>query len=377
MLGWFAALILPAIPLLSLPVSVIQFIELGVPDSLTPQSDGCSDASNAPWTHSRLGTFSRDPVISCPLGTFKYRVCCRPNQPKNINIKFIVDNGEEVVSTKDFRSNVLLNAIALYEKPVAWVVPGMLADDLVLSELTTLIKTFVNQGFNVMLVGWDEIDKNFGQSLSDSQVVAAMLGSMMLDSGTTDRSVCVGFSYGAHVCGMAGKFVKKEGKTIPRCHLLDPAGPGFELTLDHRTRLSSGDCDVMVSVHTTRATFTNHPMSLLHLSGFGTIERTAYDCSFEVNDGCALNQPGCFELQKLHFMIRRVNHRTYRQRGPPGQRCAHSRALSLYVSSLRKSCDLMGHDATSSMRFPPFDECEGGMHKTFKVNTTMAGDPYC
>lgn len=377
MLGFFMAIVMPFLPFLSMPVSVIQLSGDMIPDQPNPESIGCEAASEDPWTHPFLGTFSRDSQSSCPLGTLKFRSCCRPSHPRDIRFRFIADVDGEIVTSKDFRSSRLLDAIAYHNKPVVWIIPGIMADDIVLEEIASLTDAYVERGHNVLILDWDELEKPFGQSVADAEVVSALLAFMMLESETMDRSLCIGFSMGAHVCAMASKWADKEGKQkLPRCYLLDPSGPGFDRKIDAKRRLALGDCDVMVAVHTSGTVMTNYPISRIHIPGFGSMSRDA-DCSFEVNRASAYDQPGCADLTRLQYMHMRSNSRPFKERGPPAQRCGHSRALSLFVSALERSCDLEGIDGKMVMRFPPHDKCERGMQKVLKVNTTMDAHPFC
>jgi hypothetical protein len=370
-------IIMPMLPLLQLPISSLEFIKHAAPDMMHHETAGCDDFSDKSWSHPLLGTFSRNAENLCKTGTLRRRSCCRPNQPKHIRYRFLVDNSDEVIATRDFRSHTLSDAIALDNKPVVWFIPSMLSDDFVVEDAMDLSEAFIKKGYTVVLLDWDEIEKGFGQSIANTRVLAEMVAHLMHQSGTIDRSLCVGFSFGAHVCGMASKRLKhKSGKKIPRCHLLDPAGPGFELTPGAGTHLENGDCEVMIAVHTTHVTMSNTPVSILHNNGFGTMLRHA-DCSFEVNGASAYDQPGCADLQKLNKMIRRKNKEPFIRRGPPAQRCGHARALSMYLSSVEKRCTIHGQSGLKKMRFPPFDDCKAGMKQEFSVNTTMGIKPYC
>ena len=178
------------------------------------------------------------------------------------------------------------------------------------------------------------------------------------------------------MCGMTGKFVQRRGQHLQRCYLLDPVGPGFDGGHDSR-RAMSGDCAVVVSVHTTEVTMTNYPISRLHVPGFGSSLRDA-DCNFIVNDGSAYEQPGCLDLKQWNSMQNRVNRHRYRDRGPAGQMCGHARALSLFLNSLQGSCDLVAQDEEGRrMQFPPLDQCSSGMDRRLNITTKRAGRPFC
>ena len=69
--------------------------------------------------------------------------------------------------------------------------------------------------------------------------------------GLAERSICAGFSLGSHICGEAGSFLRRKGKTLYKCHGIDPAGPGFD-GCSSDIRLDKTDCGIVTSIHTSQ-----------------------------------------------------------------------------------------------------------------------------
>ena len=375
MIGVLLQVLGPIMPILSAFVSQFNLGDSN-PASVGLSKHGCDAWSDDPWTDPMLGTFARDVPKACPKTSIRSQSCCEPSHPHNITMSWIVDNGDhDVFEVDDYRSHELVQLIREYpEKPVIFYVPALFADEFILLEHTALRNAYIRMGFTFVMLTWDELEKGFGQSVANIQVVAKMLSYVMIRSDSVTRSTCIGFSSGSHLCGLAGKYVKEHHQVIPKCYFLDPTGPGFD-TVSPEYRLEKSDCGVTVGIHTTGPALTTFPISRLNVVGFGTPLRNAH-CSFEINEATDISQPGCLDLRNKNFLLRRSNGVNFNERGPPGQRCAHIRALSLFISALDEACDLYGK-ASDRMPFPPFDTCTEGMNQVFKVKTTSYEEPFC
>jgi pancreatic triacylglycerol lipase len=161
--------------------------------------------------------------------------------------------------------------------------------------------------FNVIFIDWSEGARTINYIGARNRVgtvgtyIASYLD-FLHENGFIqfNRVGLVGFSLGAHICGLAGKEVRRG-----RVHSiigLDPAGPLFS-TRDPSGRLDAGDADYVEVIHT------NGPTLLIVGAGIGSPIGHA---DFWPNGGTS--QPGCLT-----------------------NTCSHGRAVDFYGKTLELS----------------------------------------
>ena len=202
------------------------------------------------------------------------------------------------------------------------------------------------RGFHVVLVDWHLGNRLYLQSMANVRTVGALLGQLMYQMKVTDRSVCTGFSLGAHICQEAAKYLKKRGQIIPKCEGIDPAGPGFD-GCSNDIRLDKSDCTLVTVMHTSA--FKNAG-SLMFGQGFGTTIKSGH-CDYWVNDG--MDQPKCDNgtLPKLQKKLFSGMFGKFTQDLEWAWECSHYRAVYYYLSQARRDCNFIGREG----------QCGGGV----------------
>lgn len=145
-----------------------------------------------------------------------------------------------------------------------------------------------NGSYNIITVDWgkaaiaDYITASYRVKLVGI-VVAKLIDFLHHETGIAfDNIHVIGFSMGAHIAGIAGKFVK-TGR-LPVIYGLDPALPLFRYE-NINGRLHVNDADYVEIIHTSVGSYGyDHPM--------GHVD-------FYINYG--YNQPGCFFNECSHF----------------------------------------------------------------------------
>lgn len=140
----------------------------------------------------------------------------------------------------------------------------------------------------------------FPKAIGNARVVAK-LSALVLEATNISPSDIhiIGYSLGAHIAGLIGKFFNEKGKKLRRITGLDPTGGVFELQ-EPQVVLDSSDAELVVVLHTNSAVF-------------GMIAPCGH-IDFYFNGG--VNQPGC-NLNAL---------------------CSHGRATEYFVEALNGTC---------------------------------------
>jgi len=170
------------------------------------------------FTDPQLGTFKRD----CNKNCLRNLACCPPMTPKELDVRFIYSssktNGQFITLKDRIRSR----------KKIAWIIHGFLNHYFEDRDYNDTKDAYIDRGYDAIIVDWNKGNRDYGQAVSNVQVVGALVGQMMAAQGAAGRSVCVGFSLGAHVCGEAGEWLRDRGVSLAKCDVIDPAGPGFD-----------------------------------------------------------------------------------------------------------------------------------------------------
>lgn len=281
-----------------------------------------------------LGDFiTKKDSLYCHSNCTRHLICCAPQTPGEIGVQFIYSN------SRTSSRRIGLNDRVSPNKKIVWVVHGFLNNYTEDSAFNDTKDAYIDRGFDVIVVDWSLGNRLYLQSLANVRVVGALVGQMMVRLGVIERSLCAGFSLGAHVCGEAGKWVKRNSnKVIWKCHGLDPAGPGFD-GCDSELRLDPSDCKTVISMHTSQY---NTVLSLLGKSGLGTKYRTGH-CDFWMND--AITQPNCANPNAtlLGIKLNILKGKFGKIAKDVDFSCSHSRAMQYYISYVNQECEFTGY----------------------------------
>lgn len=335
------------------------------------------------WYHHILGHFHRTPEY-CDASCMRDVICCTPETPEELRVNFYLSTPHSPyplrVDVGDYHARNLLRESP---RPVVIIVHGFLNHHIEDSIWNETRDAHLMRGSNVILVDWNRGNRLYPQSMANVRVVGALLGRLLEYLTVSEKSECVGFSLGAHICGEAGSWLRKHSMTLDRCVGIDPAGPGFDgCSHLQQVTLDKSDCRVVRIIHTSQF--------LGHMDGFGSRFKSGH-CDYWIND--ALRQPGCtHERSLISIEINSRSDRLFASDLMPiaGISCAHNRAMKIYLSQVRRDCDFRGDEAdecgngrlcvplSPSMRMslPPDDSCTPYSDVDLLVETT-ASQPFC
>lgn len=161
------------------------------------------------------------------------------------------------------------------------------------SDVNTYIRAayLESSDVNVISVDWstgsDRISINYGKSEEDVKTYGKILASFLdfLQShynNTFDRTTIVGHSLGAHLAGIAGKYVTGQLDMIMG---LDPAGPLYIRLLEYN-RISKGDAKYVQIIHTNTANY-GFTYPLGDTDFYPNYGATQPECLSDVSTGCS------------------------------------------------------------------------------------------
>lgn len=332
-----------------------------------------------------LGDFrSKKNSIYCSSNCTRALTCCTPQTEREIDVRFIYSTTKTNGARVRFNDEVSRQLIQMSNRTLVWIVHGY-RDNVTRRVLFNETKdAFIDRGgYDVVVVDWSHGNREYFQSIANVRVVGAIIGRMMEYLGVEGRSICSGFSLGAHACGEAGSWMKKKGKIISKCHGIDPAGPMFD-GCGPEIRLDATDCGVVTSIHTSQY---NYVTSLIGKEGLGTKVKSGH-CDFWMNDG--MDQPNC--TNSTNFLSQMI----------PKDSCHHARAMRYYISQIKKDCKFEGNrgecgsakvcrmspsspstsssspslDQPPQMTLSPDDSCLSSMNVDYSIRTT-GSQPFC
>lgn len=356
--------------------------------NVSPFLLNCDSDSDAPWSHPLLGTFAREPEKFCSSNCLRNLVCCRPNLINHLDIRFILSNQEEQTIVGRF-DDPGFRKYFQKDRKVVFISHGFANDFRQFTPVNETRDGYLVLGYDVVIVDWHFADAVYGQAIYNMRVVGAMVGYMVDTYDLEDKVICVGFSLGAHLCGEAGKWLQKhKNKTMAECHMLDPAGPGYDGCEDD-LRGNKNDCALVLALHTSQNTSIVNPFQILLTQGFGTKYKTGH-CDFWVNDALMWRHPDCYtprpNFYNNYFNTSKIVNWTFQTS------CSHHRAMDVYNSQLKGGCLFMGTECTNcghvreckpveggmNMTMPPFTtECDSSMDKDFRVLAKSSRYPFC
>ncbi|XP_043556945.1 phospholipase A1 member A isoform X2 [Chiloscyllium plagiosum] len=181
------------------------------------------------------------------------------------------------------------------------------------SWVDTLAKELLDaMDVNVVIVDWiigsTALYHNVVQNSAELGLKVSILIRDLMSHGSTEDSFhLIGISLGAHVAGFVGRMFKGKLGQITG---LDPAGPKFSKAgVDER--LDPGDAVFVEAIHSD--------------SDYFGISRPVGHIDFYLNDG--KDQPGCtrpFLTSVYKYLV-----------------CDHTRAIFVYISSIKNQCPLV------------------------------------
>ena len=336
------------------------------------------------WQDYILGDFrTKKNSPYCSSNCSRSLTCCTPQRESEIAVKFIYSTSKTNGARIRFNDDVSRQWVqSSSNKTLVWIVHGFRDNVTRRAVFNETKDAFIDRGdYDVILVDWSRGNKEYFQSLANVRVIGAIVGRMMDFLGVEGRSVCSGFSLGAHICGEAGSWLKqRKNKVLSKCHGIDPAGFQFD-GCGPEVRLDPSDCGIVTAIHTSQY---NTITSLIGKEGLGTKVKTGH-CDFWLNDG--MDQPNC--TTETNFFRQLM----------PKKSCHHARAIYYYVSQIKKACNFEGKEAkcgsaqvcklspergtsSSSLSHPPQmimspdDSCSSAMNVDYHAKTTGI-HPFC
>ncbi|NXJ59534.1 LIPHA Lipase, partial [Rostratula benghalensis] len=178
------------------------------------------------------------------------------------------------------------------------------------------------EDINLIIVDWNRgaTTVNYRTAVENCRKVAEILKNyvdqMLVDGASLDTMYMIGVSLGAHIAGFVGQ--KYNGK-IGRITGLDPAGPSFNRE-PPEGRLDHTDAQFVDVIHSDAG-------ALGFMKSLGTID-------FYANGGNG--QPGCPRtlFSGLHYF-----------------KCDHQRSVFLFLSSLKRRCDIITYPCKSYLDY--------------------------
>ena len=321
----------------------------GTIQTLFREVNSCAGTQQKGWSDRDLGDFSigsNSPY--CSDKCYRSFFCCAPQKPDELQVKFLFsykDNGRThtlLVNNDGTEQSRQVQEILNRNRNqhITWFVHGLINDIYVEPIYNQTRDALLNRGDLVVLVDWHEGNRLYLQSMANVRTVGALLGQLMYKLKVYDRSTCTGFSLGSHICGEAGKYLKKHGAILDKCEGVDPAGPAFDHCSDE-IKLDKSDCRLVTAMHTSQFESLG---SLAFGQGFGTQEKTG-SCDYWVNDG--MDQPNCDNatLSGLSKKLFSGMFGKFTQDLEWAWECSHYRAVYYYLSQVRRDCNFIGREA--------------------------------
>lgn len=274
-----------------------------------------------------LGYFGPTNVAGCKASQ------CPPERPSVINTRFLlVTNkfGERFITYDDSTALKLFTS-----DTVVIIIHGTFQSYYIDPWFNETTSYWLRLGADVILVDWSAGNKDFRVSAANTQTVAAQTGQLMSYFNIMEKTTCVGVGSGAHVCGLAGQWLKfKKQPKLAKCTGLDPAGGPFNDCPGNYT-LSPNDCGVVNVVHTSYSP-----------EGEG-MDRSLGHCDFWVNyltpfDDC----DGRKSMKSMHQAVKTAkvikhgskmkklsSNRIYKSLSDKFS-CRHKKAMYLYLEQL-------------------------------------------
>lgn len=246
----------------------------------TSNGDNCICSRSDP----ELGDFYAD-ARYCDKRCLRDELCCGPETVQALATQFFLTDDTVLNYPIGIDSVAAAKKLIGRDRQVVFVVHGFLENiNLSGKEWNDTRTGWVNRGAKVITVDWSRGNRLYRQAIANVRVVGALVGQLIRRLDIADRTLCVGFSLGAQVCGEAGAWLRKKGLTLAKCHGLDPAAPGYDgCGLD--LRLDPTDCGVVTVIHSSQW----DELFSTDIIGCGTKFKSGH-CDFWMND--ALTQPG-------------------------------------------------------------------------------------
>lgn len=336
------------------------------------------------WSDPILGEFKTERKY-CDPRCLRSLFCCAPEQLEELNVQFSFTSAKDPTNStltyygdKKVRSN-----LSSHNRTVVITVHGFLNHHAYETVWNQTRDGFLARGHDVIVVDWSRGNRLYLQSMANVRVVGALIGQLIMYLNIANRTLCVGFSLGSHICGEAGSWLKAQGQFLARCHGIDPAGPGYD-GCGAEIRLDPSDCGVVTAIHSSQ---------FVEMLGFGTKYKSGH-CDFWMND--ARHQPNCDNNPSFPTLVRDIFYGNLGRLGRTVEHvvgCAHIRSMRYYLSQVTGRCNFTGIEmshcglgkkcfairekrAPKVMELPPDDTCHSGLNLDFRVETT-GFEPFC
>lgn len=149
-----------------------------------------------------------------------------------------------------------------------------------------------NESYNIIILDWSMLTTApwYAQAIINARFTGKVLATFLEHYHSNkelsiDNVHIVGFSLGAHVAGIAGKFLRVKGQKVARITGLDPAFPGFQIK-DRRSRLTYSDA-IYVDVIHTDASLLGFPVPIGHADFYPNYFNPPTQ---QMQPGCQINQ---------------------------------------------------------------------------------------
>jgi len=331
--------------------------------------------SSKGWNDPELGDFSTDPDSPyCSSNCSRHLLCCPPQRPQELDVQFIFSRDKDSstlikVHDEDFKDKIP------DDRSIAWIIHGFMNDIHLDNVFNRTKDAYIDRGVSVIIVDWTKGNREYFQSIANVRVVGALVGQMMDWLNVHDRSLCVGFSLGSHICGEAGSFLKSRGKVLRECHGVDPAGPAFDGCNDFRISLDPSDCGLVTSIHATQYT---NPIAILTEHRWGTSVKTG-DCDFWIKHD-AIDKSSCNILGfvgNATVSLFKGDIEKFRENVMQIGSCRHLIGMELYMRHVSGMINLEGvlvkdienedESLPETMFAPPDDSCSPSMNVDYKI----------
>ncbi|KAG5672356.1 hypothetical protein PVAND_002489 [Polypedilum vanderplanki] len=255
--------------------------------------------------------------------------------PEN-DVFFVLRNkksefGKEQVFTYETREKLIESKEFDPSKPVIFHVHGF-NENRKIKEHKLLSKEIINKNdANLFFVDWSKGATTIVYASARSKVndVAKIIGDFYnyfqsQFKNDPSKTSCIGFSLGAHICGLIYQYLEKEkfGEIIG----LDPAGPLFDVN-DNTTRINSKSGDYVECIHT------GFPLGI-----------RAPICQADFFASKGEKQPGCQNILGFDNLI-----------------CSHYRAVHYYIEASQNPQAFYGNscDSFESVLIENFNDAFG------------------
>ena len=329
-----------------------------------------------------MGSFAVESKY-CDARCLRNLFCCSPEKKEDLNVQFLFTSASQPKVTHILRFGDEKSRQLMSNRTTVFIVHGFLNHFMYEGMWNQTRDGHISRGSDVVIVDWSRGNRLYLQSMANVRVVGALIGQLIHFLDIANRSTCVGFSLGSHVCGEAGSWLIKNGfEKMSKCIGIDPAGPGYD-GCSNDIRLDPSDCRVVTAIHSSQ---------FVEMLGFGTRFKSGH-CDYWMNHG--RQQPDCSKNPPFSRIVRDTFFGNLGRVGTTLENavgCSHVRAMKYYIHALDRTCNFTGvaslgcglgkkcspllTDKPKVMPLSPDDACQTGMKIDFWAETS-GKEPFC